>query len=222
MPNCYSNWRGKKPEPSIVEVLTGMEPQKLEMELFIIYQFVRAKFAWIPAAIREWEDPVDLAHDAIGAIMCGIRKWDHEKLSLSEMVNGVVSSWADALYKQQRRIDAKNMLKPPQADLQKPSSITCIADLPDTTQNKHRHENIQQKNETLFSIIFELIQHDKVLTAYLPIKIKHPQKTAQEIAAELGVKRKDIYNANKRLKTIIDKYKNQKSTLPQLVENERS
>lgn len=161
-----------------LHALTGEEINGLRLKLWKRYG---TRLRKIPNA----PDPDDLLHEAIEDLLAD-RRHCPPNLSVSTCLFHIVRSKTSHFYEKQKTDEI----------------VTHSDEFADTVRVEHVHE------PELRQTIITLIHDDALLTRIVAYRLEHcddePIK-ARTIAEVLGVGIRDIYNANRRLRTRLEK-----------------
>lgn len=184
---------------SALNKLTEEEWDRLRLR---VWRQFGATLGHIPGA----PDPDDLLHEAVEDLLKGKRHCPLERISLRtclfQIVRGKVSHLYEKSRKKEHQYVSEDVLDqdvPPQA-----GQIAENAMLAQITPAENAALEPCTAEDTTALLAF--IQDDPSLTRIITYQLEHPQAKARELARELGMSSKDVYNANRRLKDRLKKY----------------
>ncbi|QTA92960.1 hypothetical protein [Desulfonema magnum] len=163
-------------------------------------------------SIPEAPSPDDLLHDAVVDLSEERRHCKLDKVSLLNCLFGIVRSKVSHIQAQWQRNLEKNQQTVP-IDAEKPDTQP-LADFygRPAGQNDPKEGFSPESSATseLYDDIRSLTEDDELLRQMVEYRYNHQDDNApkaQEIADALGVPVREIYNANRRLKSLLIKFK---------------
>ena len=161
--------------------------------------------------IYEGPTPEGLIQDVMIKIMTGKRRWDPNNERLSTTIIRSVRSLISNLFKKEK---ARRALEKSEKQSQAkksgkslgthiPASDICGNSYP--TSNDIDVNSVKDTDERVLNVLFDMVKDDYVLIKYLKLKIENPSMRASKIAANIGVSRREVYNATRRLSRLVER-----------------
>ncbi len=162
--------------------------------------------------IPEAPSPDDLLHDAYVELLEDRRHCNLGKVTLVNCLFGIVRSKVSHIQARWKRSLEKNQQTVP-IDAEKPDTQPLADFYGRPAGQNDPMEGFSPEpsaKSDLYDDIHSLIQDDELLRKMVEYRYNHQDDNApkaQEIADALGVPVKEIYNANRRLKSLLIKFK---------------
>ncbi|MDM8542664.1 hypothetical protein QUF90_16440 [Desulfococcaceae bacterium HSG9] len=165
--------------------------------------------------IPEASDPDDLLHEAIEDLLSGRRKYPDEDVKLTTCLFKIVHSKVDNIQKRWKRAQARAIKEPHNPGTEQNTDIIgakidfiSFAE----SQNSVADRLSPVKEPSLRKKILDLVADDALLVKIVRLQLdamSNPGKQlkAKVLAAKLNVAVDEIYNANRRLKARLEKFK---------------
>ena len=165
---------------SALEQLTPEAIDRLRLKL-------RKRFGEFLRKIPDAPDPDELLHETIVDLLEGIRHCPLDHAGLPVYLFNIVRSKTSHLYEKWKK---ERIVKESEAILERENNQMEAADAPN-----------------LYHKIMAMVADDVILRQIVEYRLTHPEEEpikAQKIADQLGYDLKEVYNANRRLKTRLE------------------